>query len=408
MAWKTSGGGDTSDLVGGDRDFGNFCFIKPLSETELLASGASSEPLAMPPDDGEEGSQSQALPKSASAGRKRKFLYDVYFMHFIEMKTDFVPMVTKFYSTFKQAFWAAAGIKGAEDGGSPVGLRAGLGGDEDGEEDLPSSLNGSGAFNFYTEPDGASAAKKASKQSKAVTSALNAMGISLDDLKSQSAATLSSRNSSSTQDSVDSAYVRKQQAKLFMLQKAYNDAQANTERTRQQHENVLYQQALFDVVQRLEDQLDPNSGRFQPDPTGLIQTMLEAKQAELMRSLSMERDVTASVDTSSSDSAGAPSAPVHKLSEAPPPADAELEHPARRNLVSDMDADGMAVSERLGDANLCGGGGGGSGGARAGCQMRAIRLWWSGEVSAVFYRLAVAVRDDVPLHEQSCPFTLTH
>eukprot|EP00961_Rhodomonas_salina_P207121 2795724-Rhodomonas_salina.1 len=90
MAWKTSGGGDTSDLVGGERDFGNFCFIKSLTETELLASGASSEPLAMPPDDAEDGTQSQALPKSARAGRKHKFLYDVYFMHFIEMKTAYV------------------------------------------------------------------------------------------------------------------------------------------------------------------------------------------------------------------------------------------------------------------------------------------------------------------------------
>eukprot|EP00961_Rhodomonas_salina_P108293 1458044-Rhodomonas_salina.3 len=292
MAWKTSGGGDTSDLVGGDRDFGNFCFIKPLSETELLASCASSEPLMMPPDDGNEGSQSQSLPKSAQAGRKRKFLYDVYFMHFIEMKTDYVPMVTKFYSTFKQEFWAASGIAGAEGGNSPVGLRAGRDSSGEGDAEVNSSTASSGTFDFYTEPDSASAAKRARKQSKAVTSALNAMGISLEELKTTSAA---GSSSAGTQDSVDSSYVRKQQAKLFLSQKAYNDAQANTERTRQQRENILYQQTLFDVVQRLEDQMDPNSGNFQPDPTGLIRAMLDAKRSELMRALALERDVTASV-----------------------------------------------------------------------------------------------------------------
>eukprot|EP00961_Rhodomonas_salina_P116607 1569547-Rhodomonas_salina.2 len=150
MAWKTLGGGDTSDLAGGDRDFGNFCFIKLLTETELLASGASSEPLAMPPDDAEEGSQSQALPKSARSGRKRKFLYDVYFMHFLEMKTEFVPMVTKFYSTFDEQFWATAGLEGAETGARSVGAR---------------------------ESDGAASQKRARKQSKAVLSALKVLAV---------------------------------------------------------------------------------------------------------------------------------------------------------------------------------------------------------------------------------------
>eukprot|EP00961_Rhodomonas_salina_P113982 1533181-Rhodomonas_salina.1 len=189
------------------------------------------------------------------------------------MKTDYVPMVTKHV--------------GAEGGDSPVGLRAGRDGSGEGEEEVNTSAGSSASFDFYTESDGASAAKRARKQSRAVTQALNAMGLSLDDLKTPSAA---GSSSTSTQDSADSAYVLKQQAKLFLSQKAYNDAQANTERTRQQRENILYQQTLFDVVQRLEDQMDHKSGRFQPDPTGLIRAMLDAKSSELMRALAMERD----------------------------------------------------------------------------------------------------------------------
>eukprot|EP00961_Rhodomonas_salina_P086004 1155758-Rhodomonas_salina.1 len=103
-------------------------------------------------------------------------------MHFIEVTTEYTAMVQKFYSTFPELNWAASGIAGlssstapntsstvengsGEPDGDDVSVREGL--DED--------------RGFYTEGDGRAAAKKARKESRAVNSALKAMGLTREE-----------------------------------------------------------------------------------------------------------------------------------------------------------------------------------------------------------------------------------
>jgi len=206
----------------------NYCYINPQTEAELLAC--------------EDGKAAMPL-KKGCAGRKPKFLPDIYILHRWESSGgDIGPFVAGFTNQVPENLREESGV-GSADQGKDSAWSGSLGQSFDSYRlDLSS---GSSKQDRMDE-----------RNTNAMQKAMGKMGF---------------------QDQEEAASVAVVQVKEHTMKaaKVEEDLCANAESER-------YEMILIETIQKLEDQMDPSHAKFREDPTGMWGRYLTKKRQQLL------------------------------------------------------------------------------------------------------------------------------